>query len=106
MFVSDTVTTEGQGPSATSWIDVELVLEGEGSAFDESPVVIRVDEPVEIDAVVVPIPSLIALAEGGYAVEKLVDGTPVLVAVEIGSFLSNEVSITGAIEPGDTVIVP
>ena len=105
-FVSDTVTTEGQGPSATSWIDVELVLEGEGSAFDESPVVIRVDEPVELDAVVVPIASLVALAEGGYAVEKLVDGIPVLVAVEIGSFLSNEVSITGAIEPGDIVIVP
>ena len=105
-FVSDTVTTEGQGPSAVSWIDVELVLDGEGSAFDESPVTIIVDEPVELDAVVVPIPALIALAEGGYAVEKLVDGTPTLIAVEIGSFLSNEVSVTGSLQPGDTVVVP
>lgn len=105
-FVSDTVTTEGQGPNAVSWIDVELVLDGEGSAFDESPVTIIVDEPVELDAVVIPIPALLALAEGGYAVEKLVDGTPTLIAVEIGSFLSNEVSVTGSLQPGDIVVVP
>ncbi len=105
-FVSDTVTTEGQGPSAVSWIDVELVLDGEGSAFDESPVTIIVDEPVELDAVVIPIPALVALAEGGYAVEKMVDGTPTLIAVEIGSFLSNEVSVRGSLQPGDTVVVP
>jgi hypothetical protein len=105
-FVADVVTTSGDGPQAQSWIDVELVLEGAGSAFDESPVVVSVDEAIELDAVVVPIPALLALAEGGYAVEKVIDGTPVLIAVEIGSFLSNEVSVTADLVPGDLVVVP
>ncbi len=105
-FVADVVTTSGDGPQAQSWIDVELVLEGAGSAFDESPVVISVDEAIELDAVVVPIPALLALAEGGYAVEKVIDGMPVLIAVEIGSFLSNDVSVTADLVPGDLVVVP
>lgn len=105
-FVADVVTTSGAGPQAESWIDVELILEGAGSAFDESPVVISVDEAIELDAIVVPIPALLALAEGGYAVEKVVDGLPVLVAVDIGSFLSNEVSVTSDLVPGDLVVIP
>jgi len=57
----------------------------------------------------VPVSALVALLEGGYAVE--VDtggGRTQLVAVEVGFFGSNNmVQITSAaLQPGDQVVVP
>ncbi|MDG2114415.1 MAG: peptidoglycan-binding domain-containing protein, partial [Actinomycetota bacterium] len=99
-FVSNVAVTEGQGPNATSYIEVEIVLSGTGAAFDESPVTIRVEEILEEDATVVPIAALLALAEGGYAVEVVQsDGSTALVGVELGTFLDNEVAIFGNIDP-------
>jgi peptidoglycan hydrolase-like protein with peptidoglycan-binding domain len=105
-FVSDIAVTEGQGPQATSYLEVEIVLDGEGSAFDQSPVTIRVEEILEEDATVVPIASLLALAEGGYAVEVVTEQGAVLVGIRLGTFLDNEVAITGEVAPGDQVIIP
>lgn len=106
-FVSNVAVTEGQGPNATSYIEVEIVLSGSGAGFDESPVTIRVQEVLEQDATVVPIAALLALAEGGYAVEVLQsDGSKGLVGVELGTFLDNEVAVFGNIEPGTEVVVP
>ncbi len=106
-FVSNVAISDGQGPNATSYVEVEIVLDGSGSGFDESPVTIRVEEVLEEDAMVVPIAALLALAEGGYAVEVVgADGSVALRGVGLGTFLDNEVSITGDLEPGDRVIVP
>lgn len=105
-FVSQVSVTEGQGQQATTYIPVELRLDGVGSLFDESPVTVMVEQAIELDATVVPISALLALAEGGYAVEVVVDGTPILTAVRLSNFLENEVSIVGDVEPGDQVIVP
>ncbi|MCP3939825.1 MAG: hypothetical protein GY708_31165 [Actinomycetia bacterium] len=105
-LVADVVTTQGEGQQSQSWIDVELTLAGSGSAFDESPVTVRVEEAIELDAVVVPIPALLALAEGGYAVEIVRDGEIVLVGVQIGGFLLNEASVSGDLRPGEQVIIP
>lgn len=105
-LVAGAVTTEGQGQAATSWIDVELVLNGSGGSFDESPVTVRVDDAIQLDALVVPVSSLLALAEGGYGVEVMVGDVPTLIGVEPLNFLNNEVSINAAIEPGAEVVVP
>jgi hypothetical protein len=105
-FVSGVAVTEGQGQNATSYLEVEIVLDGSGGTFDQSPVTIRVEEILEDNATVVPIASLLALAEGGYAVELMQDGQPRLVGVELGTFLDNEVAIIGSVEPGDEVVVP
>ena len=105
-FVAGVVTTEGQGPNAVSWIDVELELAGSGTGFDESPVTIVVDDAIELDATVVPISALVALAEGGFAVEVMVDGEPRLTAVTPVNFLGNDVSIDGDVQPGDVVVIP
>lgn len=105
-FVSAVAVTDGQGPQATSYLPVELTLDGDGSLFDESPVTIFVEEAIELGATVVPISALLALAEGGYAVEVMTDGLPVLTAVTLSNFLDNEVSIGGDIQPGDVVVVP
>lgn len=105
-FVSSVAVSDGNGPNATSYLEVEIVLDGSGTEFDESPVTVHVEEILEADAVVVPVASLLALAEGGYAVETVVDGVPVLVGVELGTFHDNDVSIFGDVSPGDEVVVP
>ena len=55
----------------------------------------------------VPVDALLALAEGGYAVER--GGRRrhrELVAVEIGAFADGWVEVTGDLAEGDDVVVP
>ena len=56
----------------------------------------------------VPVSALVALAEGGYAVEvQQADGTTVLAAVEPGFYADGLVEITDTqVQPGMVVIVP
>ena len=55
----------------------------------------------------VPVEALLALAEGGYAVELAHDdGTTSLVAVELGAFADGWVEVTGDVAEGDEVVVP
>lgn len=115
--VSKVAVTAGDGPQQSSFLPVEIVLSGSGGEFDESPVTVRVEDVLERDALVVPIPALLALAEGGYAVEVLeTDGAGAaevglaevrLVGVTLGTFHRNEVSIGGGrVLPGDQVVIP
>ena len=106
-FVSTVARTEGQGAQQSSFLDVEIALEGAGSAFDESPVTVRVSDVLAHDATVVPIAALVALAESGYGVEVVdEDGTIRLVGVTIGAIHRNEVAIDGNVSAGQAVIVP
>ena len=53
----------------------------------------------------VPVEAVLALAEGGYAVE-VDDGTARrLVGVELGVFADGMVEVTGELSPGDQVVV-
>jgi len=57
----------------------------------------------------IPVSALVALLEGGYAVElDTGNGQVQLIAVEVGFFSTdNMIEITaGALEPGDRVLVP
>jgi hypothetical protein len=56
----------------------------------------------------VPVTALVALSEGGYAVEvQGADGTTRLIAVETGLFADGTVEVTGSgLEAGMLVIVP
>jgi multidrug efflux pump subunit AcrA (membrane-fusion protein) len=55
---------------------------------------------------IVPVGALLALAEGGYAVEVVDgDGTTHLVGVDIGEILDGKVEISGGVEVGDSVLV-
>jgi peptidoglycan hydrolase-like protein with peptidoglycan-binding domain len=77
--------------------------------LDEAPVdVIVVSDSVE-GVIAVPVSALVALLEGGYAVEvDAAGGRTQLVPVEVGFFSSNNmVQITSAaLQPGDRVVVP
>jgi hypothetical protein len=76
---------------------------------DGTQVDITVDTVSAKDATAVPADTILALAEGGYAVE-VPDSTSVtgtkLVGVELGEFADGWVQITGDVKPGDQVVVP
>ena len=61
------------------------------------------------DVIAVPAEALLALAEGGYAVEvpdtSTLSGTR-LIPVEIGEFADGWVEVTGNVKAGDKVVVP
>jgi len=81
----------------------------DAEGLDEAPVdVIVISNSVE-DVMAVPVSALVALLEGGYAVEMDTDnGSPQYIGVEVGFFGSNNLIqiISDQIQPGDMVLVP
>ena len=101
--------TVAQLESATFDVVVELDDPSYAESWDEAPVdVIVVSDFVE-DATVVPVSALLALLEGGFAVEKYTGvSEPTLIAVDPGFYGDDgwiQVASTH-LRPGDTVIVP
>jgi len=110
VFVSQTATPgANQWDPATFEVQIELDDPSVAADLDEAPVdVIVVSDSVE-DVMAIPVSALVALLEGGYAVEvETGGGQTQLVAVEVGFFGSNNmVQITSAeVQPGDQVVVP
>ena len=113
----DQVVTETQ---SGNFIQVKLDVTNpeEIDIYDQAPVKVFVTTEVSQDVLYVPVNALIALAEGGYAVEIYngdsetevfsgesgVDST--YVGVEIGVFTDGYVEIVGNISEGQLVIVP
>jgi peptidoglycan hydrolase-like protein with peptidoglycan-binding domain len=97
-------TVKQEGASAT--IEVGVSLRSPVESLDAAPVDVVVTTPKATGVLVVPIRALVALAEGGYAVEKISGATTQLVAVEPGEFGDGIVAITGdGLAEGDTVVV-
>ncbi|HYD09162.1 MAG TPA: hypothetical protein VEA78_03585, partial [Acidimicrobiales bacterium] len=103
----DPVVTEGpEGEEPT--IEVVVTLDGETGGTDGAPVDVAVTTARADDVLAVPVGALLALAEGGYAIEVVGDsGTTSLVAVELGlaSDDSDLVEIMGDVSEGDTVVI-
>jgi len=113
----DQVVTETQ---TGNFIQVKLdVLKPEEiDVYDQAPVKVFITTEVSQGVLYVPVNALIALAEGGYAVE-IYNGDPesevfsgesgvdtTYVGVEIGVFTDGYVEIIGNISEGQLVIVP
>lgn len=88
-------------------IEILVVYAGPPPAdgFDAAPVDIIVTEEVDKDVLTVPVPALIALAEGGHAVEVVTSGGTRLVPVELGDFVDDFVEITGDVAEGDEIVM-
>jgi multidrug efflux pump subunit AcrA (membrane-fusion protein) len=116
VFVPQTPTASASGQAAFH------VLVGLGGDIDDPAVaaelaelpdetsvdVIYVSDAVT-DVMAIPVSALVALLEGGYAVEMDAGlGEPQLVAVEVGFFGSNNmIAVTSdSLQPGDQVVVP
>ena len=124
VFVPQAPTSSVSGP-ATFQVLVELGSESgigsEGGLVDPTAAaglaelpdetsvdVIFVSDSVQ-DVMAIPVSALVALLEGGYAVEADTGGGfTKLIAVEVGFFGSNNmIAITsGSLQPGDRVVVP
>ncbi|SEF18483.1 peptidoglycan-binding domain-containing protein [Jiangella alba] len=108
-------TVSGVSPVATAVDDGETVITvtvaladpAVAGALDSAPVDVGLVAAQAQDVLAVPVGALVALAEGGYAVQ-VVDGEQVaFVPVETGMFASGLVEVSGAgIEDGTVVGVP
>ena len=80
-----------------------------GAAGDREPGQVSVDviDVLAENALAVPARALVALVEGGYAVEKLnADDTTTYVAGSIGEFADGWVEVAGDLNEGDKLVVP
>lgn len=105
--VSAVVMTEGRGDEARRVVEVLVDLANERAAgeLDEAPVDVEVTTDRAEDVLAVPVEALLALAEGGYAVELDEGATTRLVGVEIGTFADGLVEVMGDLSAGDLVVV-
>ena len=101
--VGRVATAAEQGGDPT--VPVVVELDAPAEQFDEAPVTVLVEREAARDVLAVPVAALVALAEGGYALERVADdGTTSLVGVEIGTIVDGIVEVTGDIAEGDTVV--
>jgi len=102
----DTVVTEVNNGSKVIEVVLDVVDADDTETYDEAPVDILVTSEVSEDVLYVPVNALVALAEGGYAVEVLSGEDKSYISVEIGVFTDGYVEIIGNIQEGQEVIVP
>jgi peptidoglycan hydrolase-like protein with peptidoglycan-binding domain len=105
---SETDPQTGEESDPTVEVTIKLARGSKAGDLDEAPVDVQLAKETAKNALSVPVSALLALAEGGYAVEVLkADGSPRLVRVEPGMFADGLVQISGkGIAPGRKVVVP
>jgi multidrug efflux pump subunit AcrA (membrane-fusion protein) len=103
-----TVAT-GTSANATIQVTVELTDPSAAGTLDQAPVTVYVTVATASNVLVVPVGALVAQSSGGYSVEVVGAGnTRRLVPVTVGIFDDNSgtVQVTGALTPGEQVVVP
>ena len=99
----------GSGSTATIPVTVTLRDPSAAGRLDQAPVTVYITTATAHDALVVPVGALLAQSSGGYAVEVAGAGnTRRLVPVTVGIFDDTDglVQVTGALAPGQRVVVP
>jgi peptidoglycan hydrolase-like protein with peptidoglycan-binding domain len=99
--VGSVATTSQQGSDPTVPVVVVLSQAVEGAGLDQAPVKVSVTTTAATGVLAVPVEALVALSEGGYAVERP-DGT--LVGVTLGAFADGWVQVTSDLDEGDNVV--
>jgi hypothetical protein len=101
--------SSGSGSTATIPVTVTLKDPSAAGTLDQAPVTVNITTATVPSALVVPAGALLAQSSGGYAVEVVGAGnTRRLVPVTIGIFDDTDglVQVTGALTPGEQVVVP
>ena len=109
--VGTVATTSGSGGEATTTIPVQVKLTDPEAAgtLDQAPVTVNVTTASAKNALAVPVSALLAQSPRGYAVEVAGRGSRRRwVPVRPGIFddASGLVQVTGALRPGQRVVVP
>jgi hypothetical protein len=103
--VAETPTTDPASGATT--YRVTLTVGDEAARSADGPVTVQVVRQAREDVLAVPVNALLALLEGGYAVERLTaDNGKELVAVETGLFADGWVEVRGELAEGDEVVTP
>lgn len=103
--VGTVATAAQQGQDPTVAVVVTLNDQHAGAGLDQAPVTVHITSSEAKGVLAVPVGALLALAEGGYAVEKVTNlGTTSLVGVQAGTFADGWVQVTGAVNEGDKVV--
>jgi hypothetical protein len=104
--VTGTVSEQVSVPQEDGSTLARSTIEPAGEVPGETgSVTIGVDTTLAEGVMIVPVGALLALAEGGYAVEVVDGAASELVAVEIGEILDGKAEISGDLAVGDTVLV-
>lgn len=106
--VGATVDVEEGADGTSATVEVTIALDEPEAAgdLDGAPVTVLVAAETADDVLAVPVHALLALAEGGYAVERVLPGDRTeLVPVEIGASADGWVEVTGEVAEGDDVVV-
>jgi hypothetical protein len=74
------------------------------AGLDQAPVTIKITTTAATGVLAVPVEALLALAEGGYAVEKVTGATSSLVGVTLGASADGWVEVRGNVADGDEVV--
>ncbi len=102
----DSVATGGGG-NATFGVKIVLDDPSVAVGLDEAPVDVEIISDSVSNVIAVPVSALVALAEGGYAVEVQTATGTQLVAVEPGFYADGLVEIeSNGLSVGDMVVVP
>ena len=99
----------GSGGGATIPVTVTLTDPSAAGSLDQAPVTVNITTATVSGVLVVPVAALLAQSSGGYDVEVArADNTRRLVPVKVGIFddASGLVQVTGALTPGEQVVVP
>ncbi|MEP7113110.1 MAG: peptidoglycan-binding domain-containing protein [Ilumatobacteraceae bacterium] len=108
---ANTTGTPGDTPTVTITIGVDKIPTSVDS-FVEIPVTLRVVSANVPGAIVVPVSALLALKEGGYAVQQVTGSNPdgtnqtKLVGVTTGLFTNGFVQVEGDLKADTDVVVP
>jgi membrane fusion protein, multidrug efflux system len=107
---SDPAPDSGDGSEDTYPVTVALDDPAVADGFDSGTVDVSVERSRTEDATAVPVTALLALSEGGYAVQVADDTQPGgyrLVAVEVGTIAEEWAEVSGdGIEAGVDVVAP
>lgn len=104
--VDDVATASGGGEPQVI-VTVTLTDPAATGTLDGAPVTVHVTRQRREDVLTVPVDALLALREGGYAVELAEDdGDTRLVGVDLGLFADGRVQVEGSVAEGDQVVVP
>jgi multidrug efflux pump subunit AcrA (membrane-fusion protein) len=98
----------GERGDATIPLEIRLPAGARTGSLDETPVGVSLQKDRADNVLTVPVSALLALAEGGYAVEVVgADGSTRLVGVQPGIYADGIVEIKGkGIKKGMKVVVP
>lgn len=96
----------GNSSQTTTTAPMDITTKADIAKFDGSNVVVHLVTAEARQALSVPVKSLLALAEGGYAVERVRNGTHQLVKVTPGTYAGGFVQVNGDVEAGDQVVTP